>query len=263
VKQPALSIAPRYLAASSVDDHHAHLAHLAKTAAWTLQATAGATAATSPCGLVTVLADRPDNPDAAHLFLSARTHPARPARWKATLGGDLPVEFLAAMTTVLSAELLRDPDYVIYNLPRDGRLVTLPGPGIAGWDYHADPNLVEWETRHRGTRAMAYLRDRDSTAPLLAGGEDTLMMAAATLAAPGGTEVIWWAGFSHDIPAPVTAAFLTTLLTPEPFTRPAGTFARPDLVSLLTTNRTATTPGSPIPPRPAHVWGRNRGPGDR
>lgn len=167
------------------------------------------------------------------------------------------------MTTVLSAELLRDPDYVIYNLPRDGRLVALPGPGIAGWDYHADPNLVEWETRHRGTRAMAYLRDRDSTAPLLAGGEDTLIMAAATLTAPGGREVIWWAGFAPDIPAVVTGAFLNTLLDPEPFTRPAGAFARPDLVPLLTTNRTATTPGTPIPPGPAHGWGRNRGPGGR
>ncbi|WP_433892585.1 hypothetical protein [Streptomyces sp. CA-111067] len=258
-----LSIAPRYLAASSVEDHHAHLVHLAKTAAWTLQATATVTAATSPCGLVTVLADRPDNPDAAHLFLSSRTHPARPARWKATLGGDLPVEFLAAMTTVLSAELLRDPDYVIYNLPRDGRLVALPGPGIAGWDYHADPNLVEWETRHRGTRAMALLRDRDSTAPLLAGGEDTLMMAAATLTAPGGTEVIWWAGFSHDIPAPVTAAFLTTLLDPDPVARPADSFLRPDLLPLLTTHRVTATSAGTHPPGPARRWGLNRGPGGR
>nr|WSX75909.1 DUF317 domain-containing protein [Streptomyces sp. NBC_00899] len=259
----ALSIAPRYLAASSVEDHHAHLVHLAKTAAWTLRATATVTAATSPCGLVTVLADRPDNPDAAHLFVSARTHPDRPARWKATLGGDLPVEFLAAMTTVLTAELLRDPDYVLYNLPRDGRLVALPGPGIPGWDYHADPNLVEWETRHRGTRALALLRDRDSTAPVLAGGEDTLMMAAATLATPGDTEVIWWAGFSHDIPAPVTGAFLTTLLAPEPVARPADSFLRPDLLPLLTTHRTTTVPGTPIPPGPAGGWGRNRRPGGR
>lgn len=258
----ALSIAPRYLAASSVEDHHAHLVHLARTAAWTLQTTATSTTATSPCGLVTAHADRPADPDAAHLFLSARTHPARRARWKATLGGDLPVEFLAAMTTVLTAKLLRDPDYVIYNLPRDGRLVALPGPGIAGWNYHADPNLVEWETRHRGTRAVVLLRDRDSSAPLLAGGEDTLMMAAATLDAPGGTEVIWWAG-SHDIPAPVTGAFLNTLLAPEPVTRPAGSFARPDLVPLLTTNRTVTRPDSPNPPRPANRWGRSRGPGGR
>lgn len=78
MKHPSLSIAPRFLAASSVEDHHAHLVHLAKTAAWTLHATATSTAATSPCGLVTVLADRPDNPDAAHLFLSARTHPPGP-----------------------------------------------------------------------------------------------------------------------------------------------------------------------------------------
>ncbi|MCL2729699.1 MAG: DUF317 domain-containing protein [Actinomycetia bacterium] len=259
----ALSIAPRYLAASSVEDHHAHLVHLARTAAWTLQATALTTTATSPDGLVTVRADRPGNPDAAHLFLSARTHPTRPARWKATLGGDLPIEFLAAMTTVLSAELQRDPDYILYNLPRDGRLVTLPGPGIAGWDYRADPNLVEWETRHRGTRAMALLRDQDSNAPLLAGGEDTLMMSAATLDSPGGTKVIWWAGFSHNIPAPVTGAFLTTLLDQEPFTRPVGAFARPELVPLLTTNRTTITPGTPIQPRPAHGWGRNRVPADR
>lgn len=258
-----MAIAPRYLAASAVEDHHAHLVNLARTAAWTLQATALATTATSPCGLVTVHADRPDNPDAAHLFLSARTHPDRPARWKATLGGDLPVELLAAMTTVLSIELLRDPDYVIYNLPSDGRLVTLPGPGIADWDYHADPNLIEWQTRHRGTRAMALLRDRDSSAPPLAGGEDTLMMAASTLATPGGTEVIWWAGFSHDIPAPVTGAFLNTLLAPEPFTRPAGSFLRPDLLPLLTTNRTVTRPDSPIPPGPADGWGHKRGPGGR
>jgi hypothetical protein len=263
VNDATMTIAPRYLAASAVEDHHAHLVHLARTAAWTLQATALTTTATSPCGLVTVHADRPDNPDAAHLFLSARTHPARPVRWKATLGGDLPVEFLAAMTTVLSAELLRDPDYVIYNLPSDGRLVTLPGPGIADWDYHADPNLVEWQTRHRGTRAMAFLRDRDSSAPLLAGGEDTLMMAAATIATPGGTEVIWWAGFSHNIPAPVTGAFLTTLLAPEPFSRPAGAFPRPDLVPLLTTHHTVTRPNSPIPPGPADGRGRNRGPGGR
>ncbi|WUH89731.1 hypothetical protein OG900_05955 [Streptomyces sp. NBC_00433] len=155
------------------------------------------------------------------------------------------------------------PDHVIYNLPSDGRLVTLPGPGIADWDCHADPNLVEWQTRHRGTRAMALLRDRDSSAPPLAGGEDTLMMAAATLATPGGTEVIWWAGFSHDIPAPVTGAFLTTLLTPEPVTRPANSFLRPDLAPLLTTHRTVTRPDSPIPRGPADGWGRNRGPGGR
>jgi hypothetical protein len=262
VNNATMSIAPRYLAASAVEDHHAHLVHLAKTAAWTLQTTALTTAATSPCGLVTVHADRPENPDAAHLFLSARTQPDRPVRWR-PIGGDLPVELLAAMTTVLSAELLRDPDYMIYNLPRDGRLVTLPGPGIAEWDYHADPNLVEWETRHRGTRALALLRDRESSAPPLAGGEDTLMMAAATIATPGGTEVIWWAGFSRDIPAPVTGAFLNTLVDPEPVTRPASTFARPDLVPLLTVNRTITRRDSTLPPRPDNGWGRSRGPGGR
>uniref|UniRef100_UPI0038991752 DUF317 domain-containing protein n=1 Tax=Actinacidiphila yanglinensis TaxID=310779 RepID=UPI0038991752 len=126
----ALSITPRYLAASSVEDHHAHLVHLARTAAWTRQATALTTTAPSPCGLVTVHADRPGNPDAPHLFLSARTHPDRPARWKATLGGDLPVEFLAAMTTVLSAELLRDPDYM--HPRRQARAQTDPVPPRPG-----------------------------------------------------------------------------------------------------------------------------------
>ena len=259
----AMTIAPRYLAASAVEDHHAHLVHLARTAAWTLQATALATTATSPCGLVTVHADRPDNPDAAHLFLSARTHPDRPVRWRVTLGGDLPVEFLAAMTTVLSAELLRDPDYVLYNLPSDGRLVTLPGPGIAGWDYHADPNLVEWHSRHRSTRAMALLRDRDSSAPPLAGGEGTLMMATATLNAPGGTEVIWWAGFSHNIPAPITGAFLNTLVAAEPVTRPAGAFPRPDLLPLLTTRGAASSAGNRYPPPSAGGPRPHRRPGCR
>lgn len=259
----ALSIAPRYLAVSTVEDHHAHVAQLAQTASWALQATTLTTRATSPCGLVTVHADRPDNPDAPHLFLSAHTHPDRPARWKATLGGDLPVEFLAAMTTVVRAELLRDSDYMLYNLPADGRLVTLPGSGITGWDYHADPNLVEWQTRHRGTRALVFMRDRDSSAPMLVGGEDTLMMAAATLSAHGDTEVIWWAGFSHGTPAPVTGIFLNTLLNPEPFTRPTGAFSRPDLLPLLTTNRTVTRPDSPVPPRPADGQGRNRGLGGR
>jgi hypothetical protein len=257
-----MTISPRYLAASAIEDHHTHLAQLARTAAWTLRTTALATAVTSPCGLVTVHADRPADPDQAHLFLSARTHPARPERWKATLGGDLPVEFLAAMTTVLSTELLRDPDYILYNLPSDGRKVTLPGPGNPDWDYRADDNLVEWQTRHHSARALAFLRNRESQAPLLAGGEDTLMMAAATLNTPGGTQVIWWAGFSHDTPSPVTGAFLNTMLAPEPVTRPTGPFSRPDLLPLLTSG-TVTRPDSPIPPSRASGRGRNRGPGGR
>jgi hypothetical protein len=263
VNDATLTISPRYLAASTVEEHHAHLVHLARTAAWTLRTTALATTATSPCGLVTVHADRPDNPDAAHLFLSARTRPGTPTRWKATLGGDLPVELLAAMTTVLTAELLRDPDYILYNLPSDGRLVALPGPGLTGWDYRADPNLVEWQAHHRGARALALLRDRGSNAPLLAGGEDTLMMAAATLHAPGGTEVIWWAGFSHGIPAPVTGAFLNTLVAPEPVTRSASGFLHPGLLPLLTTNRTASSADGRLPPRPTGGIRPKRRPGGR
>jgi hypothetical protein len=167
------------------------------------------------------------------------------------------------MTTVLTAELLRDPDYILYNLPSDGRLVALPGPGLTGWDYRADPNLVEWQAHHRGARALALLRDRGSNAPLLAGGEDTLMMAAATLHAPGGTEVIWWAGFSHGIPAPVTGAFLNTLVAPEPVTRSASGFLHPGLLPLLTTNRTASSADGRLPPRPTGGIRPKRRPGGR
>jgi hypothetical protein len=187
----AVALAPRFLAASTRDRHHQHLAALAGTAAWTIKQASFTTTATSTCGHVTLHADRTANNNEAHLFLHAHTRPGAASRWIVTLGGELPVESLASMTTVLTAELLRDPDYILYGLPQDGHPFTLEAPDWDAWQYHDDRDLLEWRTRHHGSKAVAIMRGRESSAPPLAGGENASVMAAATVPGAGRPEVLW------------------------------------------------------------------------
>jgi hypothetical protein len=225
---------------------------LADHAGWSLADTVFTRTVTSACGHVTFQLDRAPGDRAGHLSIAARTSNRAPARWTASMGGQFPVEFLTSLTTFLTAELLRNPDHVLYGLAENPSLFELADYDSKDWLCRTDRDVAEWHTRRQGARVSVVSRLPESTAPPLAGQDDIRMLFATTV--PGKEEqpdLLWWAAFSHGTPTAVMGTLLNDVLTPEPLIRPPGPLVRPDLVPLLTARPVPTAPPPPTSPLPS------------
>ncbi|KUJ68244.1 hypothetical protein ACZ90_20165 [Streptomyces albus subsp. albus] len=125
----AVYLSPRYLAASSPGDHHAHLVAFATESNWPTRTEIPTSfTTTSLCGRITMRHTTAGY--GPHLVITARTAEDSTERWRADIAGNVPVEFVAALTHTIAAGLETDPDHAIYGIGTE-HSAALPAAGAA------------------------------------------------------------------------------------------------------------------------------------
>ncbi|MFE4664541.1 DUF317 domain-containing protein [Streptomyces sp. NPDC056716] len=244
---PLFEVSPRYLAASPLSDHHAHLAALADSHTWALTTDNQTATVTSPCGRIILRHDHAAEGWRPHLVITAHTGPGAPARWRADIAGNVPVELLSALTTTITTALEHDPDHLVYDIAAEPEgMIALPFTGDR-WEVLDNWGLAGLHS-HDGLAAILN-RPQDSLGPPLQEDPDVAWHLLA--AHPAGP--LWAVSFTHAVPTFVVASVLEQTLSPEPVVRPAGIALHPAFAPLmtarpLTTTQPARTPG--VPPSP-------------
>ncbi|MGW4200327.1 DUF317 domain-containing protein [Streptomyces sp. NPDC004726] len=244
-------VSPRYMAASPLSDHRDHLVALAGSTGWTLT-TDGATATvTSPCERIVLRHDQAAEGWGPHLVITAHTGPSAPARWRADIAGNTPVEFVAALTTTITTALAADPDHLVYGIAAEPEPLTTLFTDDR-WEFVDDQGLIGLQATDG--LAAALNRPPDSPAPSLQ-GDDAIEWHLFAMHPAG---PLWGVSFTRNVPQFVVASALEQTLSPEPLVRPAGIARHPAFAPLITarplpTTRPGHTTGLPThPPGPAN-----------
>ncbi|GAA2254829.1 hypothetical protein GCM10010232_50060 [Streptomyces amakusaensis] len=244
-------VSPRYLAASPLSDHRDHLDALAASTGWTLTAKGSTATVTSPCERIVLRHDTAAEGWGPHLVITARTGPGAPARWRADIAGNTPVELVTALTSTITTALETDPDHLVYDIAATPEPMIMLEASDEHWEFVSDQGLGGFQA----TDGLAAVLSRapDSPEPPLRNDPDVAWHLAAVH--PAGS--LWDVSFTQGVPVFVVASALEQTLSPEPLIRPAGIALHPAFAPLITARplpatrpaRTATglPPQSPGP----------------
>ncbi|MFJ4688880.1 DUF317 domain-containing protein [Streptomyces sp. NPDC088789] len=247
-------VSPRYLAASPLSDHHAHLAALADSHDWALTADEETATVASPCGRIVLRHDHAAEGRGPHLVITAHTGPGAPARWRADIAGNVPVELVTALTKTITTALESDPDHLVYDIAAEPEgLIALPFTADR-WEVLDTWGLTVLHSRD----GLAAVRNRppDSPSPPLQEDPDVAWHLLA--AHPSGA--LWAVSFTHAVPTFVVASALQQTLSPKPAVRPAGIARHPALAPLITARPLTTNPAPATTRRPHQPPGATHSP---
>nr|EIF93117.1 hypothetical protein [Streptomyces tsukubensis NRRL18488] len=245
---------PRYLAASPLSDHREHLDALAASTGWTLTTDGPTTAVTSPCERIVLRHDQAAEGFRPHLIVTAHTGPGAPARWRADIAGNTPVEILTALTTTITTALETDPDHLVYDI------AATPEPQIAllvdgeDWEFVHGPGVAGMRSTDGYAAALQHAPDN----PGKPQRDDPDIAWHLFATHPAGS--LWSVSFTHDTPLFVVTSALEQTLSSEPLIRSAGIALHPAFAPLTTTRPVrATRPGSTAAGLPPDTPGPARG----
>jgi hypothetical protein len=229
-------VSPRYLAASPLSDHRDHLDTIAATTGWTLTTEGQTATVASPCERIVLRHDQATAGFGPHLVITAHTEPGAPARWRADIGGNTPVEFVAALTTTITTALATDPDHLVYDIAAAPEPLIELAVSDEHWGFVDDEGLVGFQATDG--LAAALSRAPDAPGPPLQNDPDIAWHLFAIH--PAGS--LWGVSFTHGVPQFVVASALEQTLSPEPLVRPAGIARHPAFAPLITARRLPTAP---------------------
>jgi hypothetical protein len=231
-------ISPRYLAASLPTDHHQLLDIFAEEAAWNTQSDDSSLAVTSPCRRITIRHDQTIVGRGPHMVISARTEEDAPERWRTTVNGNVPIEFVSTLLGTLAAELAADPDHVVYGIGPDPGVLELY-VDVDSWSHFDDFGLSGFISRDG--HAAVVGRPPDSPAPPIHGDASVTWHLAAS---PDDLGHLWDISFTEKTPPFLMHAVVAKALDPRPILRSTALPFPKAVVPLVTIERV------PLPPRP-------------
>ncbi|MFI6289339.1 hypothetical protein ACIBCM_32120 [Streptomyces sp. NPDC051018] len=241
-------VSPRYLAASPLSEHRDHLDTLAASTGWTLTTDGPTATVTSPCERIVLRHDRAAEGWGPHLVITAHTGPGAPARWRADIAGNTPVEFLATLTSTITTALATDPDHLVYDIAATPEPIIGLAVSDEHWGFVDDQGLVGLQA----TDGLAAVLSRAPDAPGPPLQDDPGIGWHLFAIHPAGS--LWGVSFTHGVPVFVVASALEQTLSPEPLIRPAGIARHPAFAPLITARPLpAARPGQTttgLPPQP-------------
>ncbi|AJE81702.1 hypothetical protein SLNWT_1326 [Streptomyces albus] len=206
-------ISPRYLAASLPTTHHHFLDIFAEETGWSATTDNSSLTVNSPCRRVTIRHDETAAGLRPHLVISARSDEDAAERWRTSVSGAVPVEFVATLLGTLAAELEADPDHVVYGIG------TEPGPfellvDIDAWSPFDASGLSGFISRDG--QAAVIGRPQDSPAPPIHGDAAIAWHVAAS---PDDLGHLWDISFTQQAPDFLMHAVVAKTLDPRPILR--------------------------------------------
>ncbi|MEU5898676.1 DUF317 domain-containing protein [Streptomyces venezuelae] len=231
-------ISPRYLAASLPATHREFLDVFAEEAGWDAHTDYSSFTATSPCRRITIRHEQESVGRGPHLVISARSDADAAERWRTSISGAAPIEFVSTLVGTLAAELAADPDHVVYGIGFE------PGPfellvDVDAWNPFDDSGLSGFISRDG--QAAVIGRPPDSSAPAIHGDASIAWHVAAS---PDDLGHLWDISFTHQAPDFLMHAVVTKTLDPRPILRTTA-FPFPKAVLPLVTIEHVPTPRSP------------------
>ncbi|MFJ2812228.1 DUF317 domain-containing protein [Streptomyces sp. NPDC087294] len=238
-------ISPRYLAASLPTTHHEFLDVFAEEAGWSAQTDNSSLIVTSPCRRVTIRHDQTAVGRGPHLVVSARSEEDASERWRTSVRGAVPVEFVSTLLGTLAAELEADPDHVVYGIGAEpGQLELLVD--IDAWNHFEASGLSGFISRDG--QAAVIGRPPASAAPPIHGDASIAWHVAAS---PDDLGHLWDISFTQKAPDFLMHAVVAKTLDPRPILRSTA-FPFPKAVVPLVTITHVPSPRPPAaPPSPA------------
>ncbi|ELS55880.1 DUF317 domain-containing protein [Streptomyces viridochromogenes] len=231
-------ISPRYLAASLPATHHHFLDVFAEEAGWSAQADNSSLIVTSPCRRVTIRHDQTSVGRGPHLVVSARSDEDASERWRTSVRGAVPIEFVSTLLGTLAAELEADPDHVVYGIGAEpGQFELLVD--IDAWNHFDASGLSGFISRDG--QAAVIGRPPGSSAPPIHGDASIAWHVAAS---PDDLGHLWDISFTQQAPDFLMHAVVAKTLDPRPILRSTA-FPFPEAVVPLVS---ITHVPSPRPP---------------
>ncbi|MER5443192.1 DUF317 domain-containing protein [Streptomyces sp. NPDC002790] len=242
-------ISPRYLAASLPATHHEFLDVFAEETGWNAHTDHSSFTVTSPCRRIVLRHDQEAVGRGPHLVISARSDEDASERWRTSVSGAVPIEFVSTLVATLAAELAADPDHVIYGIGSE------PGPfellvDADAWNHFDASGLSGFISRDG--QAAVIGRPPDSSAPAIHGDSSIAWHIAAS---PNDLGHLWDISFTQQSPAFLMHAVAAKTLDSRPLLRSTA-FPFPAAVLPLVTIEHVAPPqppsARPSPTSPTH-----------
>ncbi|MBA2950266.1 DUF317 domain-containing protein [Streptomyces himalayensis] len=253
-------ISPRYLAASLPATHHQFLDVFAEETGWSAHTNDSSFTVTSPCRRVTIRHDQEAVGRGPHLVVSARSDEDSSERWRTSVSGAVPIEFVSTLVGTLAAELDADPDHVIYGIGAEPGMFDL-WVDIDAWNHFDASGLSGFISRDG--QAAVIGRPPDSSAPPIHGDASIAWHVAAS---PDDLGHLWDISFTQQAPDFLMHAVVAKTLDPRPILRTTA-FPFPTAVLPLVTIEHVPPPRTPsarpAPTDPAHSTQPKRTPKTR
>lgn len=238
-------ISPRYLAASYPATHHHFLDVFAEEVGWSTHTDNSSLTVTSPCRRISIRHDQATVGRGPHLVVSARSDEDASERWRTSVSGAVPIEFVSTLIGTLAAELAADPDHVVYGIGAEPGLFELL-VDIDAWSHFEDSGLSGFISRDG--QAAVIGRPPDSSAPPIHGDASIVWHVAAS---PDDLGHLWDISFTEKAPPFLMHAVVAKTLDPRPMLR-STTFPFPEAVVPLVTIERVQSPQPPsAKPSPA------------
>ena len=238
-------ISPRYLAASLPATHHDFLDVFAEETGWSTQTDNSSLTVASPCRRVTIRHDQTAVGRGPHMVISARSDEDASERWRTSVSGAVPIEFVSTLLGTLAAELDADPDHVVYGIGAEpGQFELLVD--IDAWSHFDASGLSGFISRDG--QAAVIGRPPDSSAPPIHGDASIAWHVAGS---PDDLGHLWDISFTQQAPDFLMHAVVAKTLDPRPILRSTA-FPFPKAVVPLVTIKHVPSPRPPAArPSPA------------